>query len=444
MQITIDGVETELSPIEYLPDPSGGGTLNLRVTSLSGDLPQLLEKPHLLENLVIPVQFEQRIFQATLGIVRQVFPLTDSSGPNVSVKVNRFSLEEETADFYEFLIPDIDLGEEDEGTYFGPPTEPPGRNGYHRDHIHFSVEGLHFTLRKTFQTDGELLSLDQLSGRPPEGYTETTFALLQVSCPTFARAAEVTDNVLWLLHLAYGQKVVWTRAYRRDGATRMLFQSRSANLPASGKGFTPISNSADNAIQRFVESGYPIFLSDLHWWKITVDWLVLTFETRSIDQRGVLFSILLDRIANKVLKDVVFPAQVHPDLDVILGTDDELVKAEFQQQLHAHMAELIPGWPEGKTGSLIASIRNLNGVPYKTRIEKAFEDLNVLPPSKKILDARNALVHNGKLKVKGGDLIGYLSEITTCVLAAMFSMLHYEGPFYSLGRRLVDCHHTAE
>jgi hypothetical protein len=342
--------------------------------------------------------------------------------------------------FHEYYLPNVDFGLADcESKVI---YDAGGRKVTLsiRDFIVFEVDGLRWTLRKLVMWDGMLAPADVVLNKAAEqnrGREKRELShdcLLQVSAHqiTSEHATELAWDICWLLQLALGQRVRWVERGEREGDNYRSVQGISTNAPKTVSKNNPLSNYADGVIQRYLEGAIPLYRKNSIWWRITLDWFAIGYESADIQHVGLICSMLLDRIAALLFEGAQFEKQIDPELDEKLAADSLLRKC-MEKQLTQGFKEITPNWNDQRSEKLIDVVLRWNREPpYPEKIKTVFAKSGLPVPDGKLLQNRHALAHGGELRSKT-DALAFYKEITDLVITLLFKMLGYQGRYYVLG-----------
>lgn len=338
--------------------------------------------------------------------------------------------------FYEFLLLNVDFGLGDLRTVW---RRLDGHEGFAVDKIEFQIEGRAWLLRKCVECDYDLVPIDvaaelaRASGRLPSAMPLQPLCVLQVQTEGFdeALAGETADDICWLLRLALGRKVAWSRRGIRHGVRLESVSMRAVQVSTKGVGGHALSNFSDQTIKRFLERAHPIFVQHAEWWRVTLDWFAFAQEAQVIQVTGLIASMLLDRVTKWSLAEYKFPKQIDEQLktDIEPGTAG---RKALEAKLDALLkAEISPKW--NQTNALVEKIREWNNQPsYPKKIGAFFGQVHLPVPARDVLDNRHTLAHDGELKsaVDGRE---YYLAITEVITALLLKLLGYSGKYYVLG-----------
>lgn len=100
----------------------------------------------------------------------------------------------------------------------------------------------------------------------------------------------------------------------------------------------------------------------------------------------------------------------------------------FRVRLHSLLTNLTPAWPDGRTDALVDVIQHWNAEPSLTKqVALAAEHCRLPVPDALLVDPRNALLHDRKIKQKWGSLADYYKKVDETVLFLILRMLGYDG-----------------
>lgn len=338
---------------------------------------------------------------------------------------------------YEFLLFNVDFGLGDQRTVW---RRRDGHEGMAVDKIAFQIEGRAWLLRKCVDYDGDLVPIDVAAAlafaanRLPTAMPMLPQCVLQVPIEGFDEesASQTADDICWLLRLALGRKVAWSRRGIRNGVHLEGANSREVQISTSGVGGHTLSNFSDQTFKRFLERAHPIYVKHPDWWHVTLDWFAFAQQTQTIQVTGLIASMLLDRVTKWTLAEYKFPKQIDETLKTDLepgGIERKALEAKLDALLKA---EISPKW--NKTSALVDKVRDWNDQPsYPKKIATSFDKVHLPVPAKDVLDNRHTLAHEGELK-SGVDALKYFSDITDVITALLLKLLGYSGKYYVLGK----------
>jgi len=336
---------------------------------------------------------------------------------------------------FEFHLPRVDIGLADEVTR--------SSNGaFARDSISFTIQGRVWKLRRLIDTDEGLLPADAAirlahsNGEQFKSDLKSRHAILEVPVEglTLEEAGMTADDLGWLLGLAFGQRVTWSEVGIRRDHHRRVVKGRSITLPVKASGCQPLSNQGGREVGTFLEKAYPIYIGDPHWWKFTLHWFALAYESTTVEVSGMIHSMLLDRISSWILDGHQFEKQIGTDLDQCLS--DSARKSSLAKKLNELMQRFAANWTPARTNALLGTIKGWNNSPpYKQKIATAFDQAGLQPPAAVVTDARHALMHTGSLPDLDHDfIVNYDREVHQAIVVLLLTLLGHEGMFFARDR----------
>lgn len=219
----------------------------------------------------------------------------------VSVESQCLELEPEsqflTGDvFWDFLIPNIQVEEPEEsiqilnGSFVG-------------DCYKFYIHQRAWTFKRVFEYNGAFYLAEEL---PQEADANiSTYSVLRVSAKDFelSDAMVVALKICRLLQLSclsYMGIVLVQRA--SNNCSQIVSIKR--HLPFTQGGIDPILPISDRYdFKLFIETAYPVFEKDEEWWCRTLGWIGSMGEKSAVDLKSAILCMLVERIANKALRD---------------------------------------------------------------------------------------------------------------------------------------------
>ena len=341
---------------------------------------------------------------------------------------------------YEFFLPNVDFGGADQVTEALPGQGIVAGQAMVRDKIAFLVQQVPWTLRRLFAVrDNQLPSDAAYLAVSRAGESKkleaTKHCCLQVATGQIDadQACAIADDICWLLQLPLGQKVSWSERGIRQENGYQPAQRRSVQVAERPNRNGPIRNNFDGALKRFMEGAYPRYMEDCRWWRTTLDWVAIAYDSSVIQVAGLICSMLLERVPRFLLKSVAFPPQIDKDLKVKIGKGQPM-RSEVVNKLNILFGGLAGKWPKQRGDALIEVILGWNAEPsYMAKIRQAFEVIGMDAPPKMVLENRNSLAHKGELEDNGLDPGDYYKQVIQAVTAALLRMLSYKGKYFSLG-----------
>ncbi|MGJ8678491.1 MAG: hypothetical protein ACSHX0_13335 [Akkermansiaceae bacterium] len=337
---------------------------------------------------------------------------------------------------YQFFIPHIHFGKGDESI-----CKKYGNGGMtlKHDRISFNVDGVLWTLKHLYEIDGlfydarEGFELLESKSIELTNLVEAGHAVLEV--PSEANdekiARKTAENICWLLHLALGQTVAWSQMRIINGSKSHFICNSNFSLPSERQQTPPIRNWADFRLKSYLEIAYPVFIKDSDWWQLTLNWYSLARTKPAIESSLMIYYMLLERLSTFILKDRNFSKQIGQDLADYLADDNQRVS--LQNSITELMKSCTKCWDKYRSKSLVDQVERWNdGLSYPKQIETSFELSGVIAPPKFLLSNRHKLMHQGSLAIKDQDkVLAAYGELNLQVLVLLFSMLNYEGKFFS-------------
>ena len=141
--------------------------------------------------------------------------------------------------------------------------------------------------------------------------------------------------------------------------------------------------------------------------------------------------MLLDRISRFLLAGIAFEKQIDEGLDKKLasGAPERVV---LENSLTEIFEGLTTKWTPERTSGIVNTVLMWNNEPsYPIKIKSMFQEKGLAEPSKKTLQNRHSLAHEGELKSVGAS--EYFTSITLSVTGLVLKTLGYSGNYFILG-----------
>ena len=333
---------------------------------------------------------------------------------------------------FEFYLPNIEVGLPDLETVLAEARI--------RDQIAFDVAGARWTLRQMVMCDGTPTPGDVALSKAivQQRLRKWDFApacLLQVSTEQLSReqASKTADDLCWLLRLPLGQKVAWVELGQREDGSYTFLQRRSVTPPAKVSKNRLLYNYGDEVLKRYLQAAYPIYQKDETWWQLTLHWFAIAYENPVIEVTGLICSMLLERIANFLLREQKPAKQIDEALDQKLDLEWAAKDSELIAALEQALGTVTSKWSRDRSVELLRKIKEWNQVPsYAAKIKTILDPLGLPSPSGKFLQNRHSLAHEGELK-SYADPSEYHNQITELVTSLLLKIFKYSGRYFVLG-----------
>lgn len=344
---------------------------------------------------------------------------------------------------WEFTLPNVSFGDGDFPYQVKHGTLT--RNFF--PHIEFSVNNRKWQLCHLFKISDSLHPVEDL----PHLIKTVKFDLANIrkSDHTILRV-ETTDNdksgaeetateICNLLSLALAQPVGWSEMRKRAGSASVFVCRRALVIPKKKSGLSPITNRIDCEIKKYIEAAYPVYKADKQWWLETLNWYAIAMCDINIEVAAMTFSMLLERVSSKLLKDHSFLPQVGNSVEPLFKDRKSEAFNSFSADVTTAIKKHIPEWKDERTLPLLTYIQMWNARPsYKETIKVAFAKLNLRPPSKLVMDHRNDLMHSGSIDLKTENIHAYFKDIHEQVLVLLLCYLRFDGKFFCFGKQIQE------
>ena len=267
---------------------------------------------------------------------------------------------------------------------------------------------------------------------------ESGHAVLQVRASDVSRtdAEKMATDICWLLQLAFAQRVAWAELRARTGSDSKFQCRRAFTLPDKPSVIKALRNWCDHVIADYIERSYTVYQNDPKWWAETINWYSLAVENIAVESSSMIYCMLFDRVSTYILGDGIVPKQIGEDLAE--GLADEGKRNQLIKQIDSLLKCFASSWSEERSINLVNQIRVWNDeFSYPTKARTAFEKLCLEAPSKKFLQRRHRLMHDGNLKLSKEKAISFFFDCHRHVLVLMLACLGYDGKLFCFGRG--DC-----
>lgn len=231
----------------------------------------------------------------------------------VSVECQCVELEPETQFhagevFWDFLIPNIQVEETEEIVQIQ-------NSSFIGDCYKFRIYQREWKFKRIFEYKGAFYLAEEL----PQGVGAniSSYSVLRVSSKDFELndAMIVALKICRILQLSCLSYMGIVQVQRASKYCSQII-SIERHLPFEQGGLEPILPiSGRYDFKLFIETAYPIFEMDETWWSRTLGWIGSMGEKSAVDLKSATLCMLVERIANKALRDnnLMKPKQFYND-----------------------------------------------------------------------------------------------------------------------------------
>lgn len=293
------------------------------------------------------------------------------------------------------------------------------------DRIQFASNGAWTLRRPDDSEDQKLIAASAVLATQADYFLKSAApAVLEISGATLDQAQTdvAADDISWILSLALGQTVSWTRGYYRSQGQHPTFRIRGVYAPFTIGRRPPLANDGAGRLKNYLEAAHGNFVKNREWWQLSIGWWVEMHESNNLHIVGLIGSILLERVSEFYLRGINFTDQIGAGVDAFLDKKNSALLATKLDLLF--QAELTPKWESHRSGEIVRQIKQMNNsLSYGAKVKRACAELGVPIPEPDWLRGRNDLAHQGKLNDAIDNLGAYHDGIRRTATQLLLKLL---------------------